>query len=257
VIQIQAGELTLLQFENLSRDPVVAHALTTRPHNYAPHRGPDRDRAVYWRKRVCEALGLPFEKLTSPEQVHGADVLAIADEDVGCGRDGREGAVRFVDGLITDRPGVPTIHQSADCPLVCVYDRDRPAVGCIHASWRGTVAGAATNLVRQMERSFESVASRLLAAVSPSAGPCCYEVGPHVGRIVQARFGDADPPLVYRNGRVYLDLWEANRRQLVDAGVNAASIELAGLCTICDERFWSHRRDGAGAGRTALFIGLR
>ena len=83
-------------------------------------------------------------------------MLPVEPCDVGRGRDGRHTAVQFVDGLITDMPNVPLIILSADCPLVLVYDPDRPAVGAVHASWRGTVALAAENLVRQMVRSYGS-----------------------------------------------------------------------------------------------------
>jgi len=67
----------------------------------------------------------------------------------------------------------------------------------------------------------------------------------------------ADQCLAVRNGRLTFDLWEANRSQLVQTGVQPACIELAGICTICDHRFWSHRRDGHNAGRNAMFVALR
>jgi len=257
MIERSHGDVTLLSFASLAAIPRLVHAVTTRPQNCAPHRGIACEEAVHWRKRVCEVLGMSFESLTSPEQVHGADVLALEPGDVGRGRDGRHGAIQFVDGLITDMPDVPLIILSADCPLVLVCDPDRPAVGAVHASWRGTVAGAAENLVRQMVCSYGSDPSRMKAAISPSAGPCCYEVGPHVRRIARTRLADADDCFVEQGRRVLFDLWTANRNQLAAAGIPPDAIEVARLCSICDRRFWSHRRDGADAGRTALLIGLR
>jgi polyphenol oxidase len=256
MISQTVGELTLLRFDTLADQPGLAHAVTTRPQNYAPHRGEGREQAIRWRHEVCDLLGAPFESLTSPEQVHGAEVLAVEPFDVGRGRDGRQGAVQFVDGLITDRPGVPLIILSADCPLICAYDPDRPAAGAVHASWRGTVAGASENLIRQMVRSYGSDSGRLKTAISPSAGPCCYEVGQHVRRVARTRLVEADSCFVERDGRVFFDLWTANRRQLLASGVRAENIEVAGACSICDHRFWSHRRDGDNAGRFALFISL-
>ncbi len=253
----RCGDLTLLRFEILADAPRLAHAVAGRPHNFAPHRGPQRDEAVRRRRQVCDLLKLPFERLTSPAQVHGPDVLAVEEGDIGCGRDGRESAVPHVDGLITDRPGVPLVLLSADCPLVCVFDPDRPAVGAVHASWKGTVAGAAGRLVAMMARTFGSRTERLRAGVAPSAGPCCYEVGHDVRRLARTRLEQADRFFIERDGRLFFDLWEANRRQLIDAGVPATAIEVAGLCSICDRRFWSHRREGPETGRTALFIGLR
>jgi len=251
------GDLTLLQFEQLAQQPGLVHAVTTKPQNLAPHRGIGRDQAIHWRQRICDVLDVSFERLTSPAQVHGGDCLRIEEGDVGWGRDGRDSAVPFVDGLITDRLNVPMILLSADCPLVCAYDPDRPALGAIHASWRGTVAGAAQQMVVQMQRTFGSEPARLRAAICPSAGPCCYEVSEHVRRVARTRLDDVDRCFRERGDRLIFDLWSANRKQLVGAGVPTHQIEVAGICSICDPRLWSHRGDGPNAGRFALFVSLR
>lgn len=257
MLQETHGDLTLLHFPRLAREAGLAHAMTTRPQNYAPHRGNGRESAIDARRRVCEILGTEYDRLTSPEQVHGGEVVAVEDGDIGRGRDGRGTAVRYVDGLLCDKPGVPLILLSADCPLVCVYDPVRRAVGAVHASWQGTVAHASANLVAQMTRLFGCESARLLAAIAPSAGPCCYEVGHDVRRIAQGKLADVDTFFKPHNDRFLFDLWSANRTQLVSSGVDPANIEIAGLCSICDNRFWSHRRDGADAGRSALFLALR
>jgi copper oxidase (laccase) domain-containing protein len=118
------------------------------------------------------------------------------------------------------------------------------------------VAGAASNLVRQMVDQFGSRADCLTAAITPSAGPCCYEVGDEVRRVASTRLAEAEACFVERDGRFLFDLWRANRRQLIDGGVPAEQIETAGLCSMCDDRFWSHRRDGADAGRFGLIVAL-
>ncbi len=249
--------IPLLKFERLSRVAGFVHAIASKPHNYAPHRGAGREYAVEARRRVCEILGVPFERLTSPEQVQAAEVVRIEPNDWGCGRDGRGSALKYVDGLLCDTPDVPLILMSADCPLICVYDPARPAIGTVHAGWQGTVAGAAENLINQMRRAFGSAPADLIAGISPAAGPCCYEVGPEVRRIAATRLPDADEVVAVRNGKLTFDLWNANRNQLLRAGLLAENVELAGLCSICTPNFWSHRRDGADAGRTALFVAMR
>ncbi|MHC4442281.1 MAG: peptidoglycan editing factor PgeF [Planctomycetota bacterium] len=256
MIEDSFGELGLLRFERLSEEPNLAHAFTTRPHNFAPHYGPDRNRAIYWRQRVCEILEVTFDNLTAPQQVHGGDIIRIVDQDVGRGKDGRNSAVRFVDGLITDRPNVPIIMLSADCPLICAYDPDAPAIGVAHASWRGTVGRIAKNLIRQMVTEFDSDPSRIIAAISPSAGPCCYEVDSQVYRMARTRLDRADACFTGKGDKYMFDLWQANQQQLIGRGVMPENIEIAQLCSICDKRFWSHRRDGKNAGRSALFVSL-
>ncbi|NLX13835.1 MAG: laccase domain-containing protein [Phycisphaerales bacterium] len=257
MIEATYADLTLLQFENLDQEAGLTHAFTTRPQNYAPHRGMGKDKAIDARRKVCDILGASFDRLTSPAQVHNALILRIEEEDIGRGRDGRDSALPYVDGLVTDRPNLPMILLSADCPLVCVYDPDRPAVGGCHASWLGTVGGITGQLVRRMLTEFGSRPERLRAAITPSAGPCCYEVGHEVRRIARDTISEADTFLIERNGQLFFDLWAANRRQLTDAGLKEGNIETASLCSICDQRFWSHRRDGADAGRSALIVNLR
>lgn len=257
MIEKTYGNIRLLTFERLSREAGLAHGVTTRPQNYAPHRGEGREQAIEHRKEVCRILGASYDRLTSPSQVHGADVLAVDDLDIGCGRDGRGSAVGNVDGLITDRSDVPLILMSADCPLICAYHPGRHAIGAVHASWKGTVGRAAEHLVHRMQAEFGCKPAELLTAICPSAGPCCYEVGRELLRIARTRLDNADDCFVHRDGRMYFDMWRANREQLVEAGVPEANIETAGICSICDQRFWSHRRDGENAGRTALFIALR
>jgi YfiH family protein len=134
----------------------------------------------------------------------------------------------------------------------------RRAIGAVHSSWQGTVAHATTQMVRVMQQAFGSSPDDLLAGIAPCAGPCCYEVGQDVRRIARTKLENSDQFFhEHCPGRTTFNLWAANRQQLLDSEVQSENIELAGLCSICDTRFWSHRRDGATAGRSALFISLR
>ena len=181
----------------------------------------------------------------------------MAECDAGRGREGRHNAVPFVDGLITDRLGVGLLSMSADCPTMLIYDPVRRAVGLAHASWRGTLGGIAANLVAQMQRSFGCRPTDLMAGIGPSAGPCCYEVKNDVRRVAATRLEHVDQLIPSRGGRFFLDLWATLESQLLRAGVPQANIEQAHLCTMCDERFYSHRRDGPGTGRFGLLCAVK
>jgi len=256
MIEDTSDEEPLLRFKHLAAEPGLVHAFASRPWNLAPHRGPQRELAVERRRRICAVLGVAFDRLPSPQQVHGAEILRVEETDIGAGRLGRAEAVPFVDGLITERPGVPLVLLSADCPLVLAYDPRRSALGIVHASWLGTAAGITTRLVERLHAEFGCDAADLRAAIAPCAGPCCYEVGNEVLRIFRTRFAEGDRFFRPAGDRFLLDLWEANQAQLLSAGVRPERIERADLCTICTGRFWSHRRDGADAGRSALFAAL-
>jgi YfiH family protein len=257
MITTSLQDIDLFQFSRLAERPGLAHAMIGKGWNMAPHRGPEAKRAVERRKAVCAHLGISFDRLTAPEQVHGAEVLAIDPSEIGAGRNGRADAVGFVDGLMTDRADVGVAILSADCPVVLVYDEMTRAIGAVHASWRGTVAGIARHLVQSMVKQYGCDPGQMVAGICPSAGPCCYEIGPEVARIVAHRFDRPERYLPVRNGQTMLDLWQANFDQLTEQGLRPEKIERADLCTICDDRFFSHRREGKTTGRNALIAGIR
>lgn len=250
-------DTSLFQFESLRNALPLVHAVTAKPQNMAAHRGPDADRAVERRRLICDHLGVSFERLTSPEQVHGPELVPVVPEIVGAGRYHRDQAVKFVDGLITDQFDLPLLTMSADCPTILVYDPDRPALGAAHASWRGTLAGMTTNLVRAMVRTYACDPDHLRAGISPAAGPCCYEVGPDVTRIIETRYDNAVDYLPRLDDKTHLDLPALNRDQLIAEGLRPEHIELASICTICDGRFYSHRADGPATGRFALICAMK
>ena len=159
------------------------------------------------------------------------------------------------DGLITHVPGILLTVQAADCMPVLVFDPVQRVVGAFHAGWRGTVAGIVSVGVSAMSAEFGCGPADMIAAIGPGIGPQSYVVGDAVREAFVAAFPYA-PELFDREMR--LDLWEANRRQLVDAGLLAENISVLGEDTATQtERFFSHRAEGGFTGRMMGAIGLR
>lgn len=246
----------LFHFPTLAAIDGFAHAITSRPWNMATHCGPDAELAVDRRRRVCRQIGLPFEGLTAADQVHSPHVVRVGPPDVGAGREGRHTALRFVDGMVCDLPGVALMQFSADCPMVLLVEPRRRIVGTAHASWRGTVAGITGELVRQLRREFDVDPAALVGGICPCVGRSEYEVGEEVRRVAIARLADGERFFLRRGDTWRFDLRAANVDQLVRAGVDAARISVASNCTLSDARFFSHRRDGAETGRFALIAGF-
>jgi YfiH family protein len=145
---------------------------------------------------------------------------------------------------------------SADCALVLVYDPARRVMGLAHAGWKGTIASITGRLVSTMIEHAGCRPADLWAGISPAAGPQKYEVGPEVRQQAAKAMPNADRYFPAIAGGIAFDLWACNRDQLLDAGVPAEQIELAGICTIGDERFFSYRRDGPGTGRFGLLAAI-
>jgi len=234
---------TVGRFAALEALPGVVHAVTTRrgPDVAAAARDPGPAAAA-----LAEALGL--EGAAWCRQVHGAAVLAA----------GAAGEAGPADGLVAARRGLGLAGRSADCPLILVADARGRAVGMAHASWRGTVRRIAAALVERLA-ALGPRPEDLVACVCPSAGPCCYEVGPDVLAAAREGIGpDAEAFFHRRGGRTFFDLWAANRQQLLRAGLLEAGVHVAGVCTICrNDLFPSHRAEGGRAGRFLAMIGTR
>jgi YfiH family protein len=227
----------------------VANAFTLRPEDLRVVGGSDARRADDRRERLCQALGGDPALLTWMEQVHGHAVAVIDPARAGRQIDG-------ADGLVTAQQGVTLLALSADCPVVTVADPGRSVLGIAHAGWRGTLRGITRNLVQAMVQRFACRPADLLAAVSPSAGPDRYQIGDDVLQLARHHLSDPDRFLIRRGDSLFLDLWSANVVQLTEAGLEPERIDLARMCTIGDERFFSYRRDGPATGHAAMLAVL-
>jgi hypothetical protein len=187
------------------------------------------------------------------------------------------------DGLLTATPGLLLAIQTADCLPVILVDPKRRAVGVFHAGWRGTVKRIVEKGVGQMQHRFGSSPRDLRAAIGPGIHGCCYEVGEDVRTKFESQFSyagklfrevkESDPvrekyPLLFLTARapghgdlpnkIFLDLVEANRQQLREAGVLAKSIWASPLCTNChNDLLFSYRAESGKTGRMMGVVGVR
>lgn len=246
----------------------VVHAVSTRHGgvsrgafeslNVGLHVGDEPEAVLENRRRLCEAVGVELDSLVAGAQALGNAVAWVTEADRGRGARDAATALRDTDALMTDSTGIALIAFSADCPLIALVDARRRAIGLVHASRRGTLDRIAERTVRAMGRLLGCRAADLVAAIAPSIGPCCYEVGDDVAAEARQALPGAERLLARRNGRWHLDLWAANAAQLVAAGLAAERIELPGLCTRCrPDEFYSHRASAGTTGRFALVLGLR
>lgn len=254
----------MMQFNSLKAYPKLTHAVTTTrfagidPFNLADHIGPARSQAIENRKRLCQALGLSFERLTVSEQVHRGQVAIVDVKLIGRGASGRADAIGGCDGLITSAASVPLMALSADCPLLLIYDPSRNVLATVHASWRALADGIIANVIDRFADDFNCERRRLIAGLSPSAGPCCYEVADDFCDCISKVNGLGRFIVSNDDGRSkHYDLWQASVWSLTQAGLAETNIEVMGLCTICDCRFFSYRRQGLQAGRFALIAAIR
>jgi polyphenol oxidase len=226
-------------------DP-LSHGWTTRQLELGG--GAHQDRTAW--DRLAAAAGVSPAQLVRLRQVHGAEVF-IAQEVVPVERP-------EADIVLTSRFDLAVAVQVADCAPVLLASRSGDVVGAAHAGWRGTAANVSGVAVHAFRHRFGVDAESLAAAIGPSIGPCCYEVGEELIAAFSSRAWtehDLERWFIRRAGRVFLDVWQANADQLQRAGIPPQQVHVSGLCTACHpDWFFSYRRDGAGTGRLAAFI---
>lgn len=193
------------------------------------------------RQRVLSAFGFTAENLCLLHQVHGTRIVRAQPGN------GAEQA----DAQHTDDPSLLLAVSFADCQPVLYSDPDSGAVAAAHCGWRGTAAGLAGSVVKDMQRVYGTDPARVKTVLGPAICGDCYQVGPDVGdRFSAAGLGAALRPDPHDAARFRLDLTSANRAALLQAGVREANIDDLRLCTSCrPESFYSHRRDRGTTGR--------
>ncbi|MGC8549450.1 MAG: peptidoglycan editing factor PgeF [Acidobacteriaceae bacterium] len=286
------SKLSVVQVSDWSRYAWLQHGFSTRTGGvtkvYRPTQlagelnlgltaSDTRENVLENRRRFIEAVaGNPDATLVTLKQIHSnltRKITTRAEADV----------LRRADGLMTDRPGILLGIQTADCIPVMIADTRRKAVAIFHAGWRGTLKRIVEGGVGRMRMEFRSRPEDLIATIGPGIAQCCYSVGEEVCAEFTSQFAyapelfcevyDSDPirekyPLLFLTQRapghspigpsLHLDLFEANRRQLLDAGLRPQSIHVIGHCTSCQtNRYFSHRAGHGFAGRMLSVIGIR
>jgi YfiH family protein len=274
--------VTILQVPAFAKIPWLIHGFSTRPGgvsevetekvlNLGAVEWDTRENADENKRRFQAALGAGDLTLVSLHQIHSDVVRSFATASTKQCKG---------DASITSSPGLLLGVRTADCAPVLLVDPKKRAIAAIHAGWRGTLARIVTKTIGHLQMEFGNRPQDLLAAVGPTIGGCCYEVGTEVASAFTAKFpnasdffdelrtGDEPNPLQWLNmmppghqpppNKVLLDLKKANRAQLLEAGVREENIFITQLCTSCDvDRLFSYRKEGAASGRLLSVIGIR
>ena len=226
--------------------------------NLGQNRGDEPARVRENYRRMCDAIGLPTERLVLSKQVHLCHVQKVTEADVGNGFFS-ENRFEDADALMTNERNVPLVIFTSDCVPVFLYDSENKAIALVHAGWRGTVGGICRITVESMKREYGTDPGKVVAAIGPSICRKCFEIGPEVAEQFDVAFaGKTDEILSKGEGdRFYADLWRANEEMLLSAGVRRENITVSGLCTMCrPDLFFSHRATNGQRGSNAGFLML-
>ena len=207
------------------------------------------------RQLLAKAVGFEMGQLTLGEQTHSTHVTVVRAEERG--RGGCDNLSRFpdTDALVTAEKGICLMVLTADCVPVLLYDPVCRVIAAVHAGWKGTVGKIVVRTLEVMRKEWGCRPENILAAIGPSIGKCCFEVGDEVA----ARFMEQGfPGVVSQNGdSLHVDLWKANEIQLLSEGIREFHIESAHVCTRCHAHTFFSYRGGDSLARFGTGIMLK
>lgn len=228
--------------------------------NITHYCGDTAEHVAECRKELCHALGIDDSRLILPRQTHGNKVLCIDKAFMEKSKEEQSALLYGVDAVVTGLPRICIGVSTADCIPLLLYDCSNGVVAAVHAGWRGTVAHMATECIKTMREYYNSSPADIRAIIAPGISIDAFEVGDEV----YESFAEAGFPMERISRRYptadgrekwHIDLWEANRLQLIDAGVEPEKTVITGICTYRQyEEFFSARRLGINSGR--IFNGI-
>jgi YfiH family protein len=260
------NSLPLYQFENLSQFKEIKHYVSTRAGGVSNGNGLETlntsfladnsiEAVIENRKRIAEAISISPSNLIFPSQTHEDNIVTV---DSTFSANSHE-KMTCTDALISNQKNFCISVVTADCVPILLFDKKNKVVSAVHAGWRGTVKMIAQKAVLKMQTFFGSKTEDIWVGIGPSIGPEVYQVGSEVITEFVNAFG-TKKGLVSKetaDGKGFVNLWEANKRQLTEIGIPESQIEIAGICTYSNsETFFSARRNEGKGGRFASGICL-
>ena len=252
--------LDFYRFKAFQKHPKLLHLVTTKssdmPYSFslALHTGEDEKTIISNRDLVAKQLQIKDTlHFIVANQTH-SDNIHIVTEDKTKGWENLSDAIKECDALITNLPNIVLTILTADCVPILLYDKKNHVVAAIHAGWKGTKAQITSKTITKMKETFNSHTEDIVAAIAPSIGQCCYEVGEDVAQ----HFFDTPQGLRQVQEKYMLDLPHINKIQLLQSGLKEEHIEMSNICTACEvDHFFSYRKEQGCSGRFMSMIGLK
>lgn len=226
--------------------------------NLSFNRGDKRDNVLENYKRLCDCKNIDINNLVLSKQTHTNNVKTVTKAD--CGTGIFKESFSDIDGLVTNQKGVALVTQYADCTPLVFLDTKNKVIATSHAGWRGTVKEIGKKTVEKMVNEFGSNPSDIIVGIGPCIKECCYEVDDPVYNEF-SKLSYLDLSKIFKakeNGHYMLNLVEANRQILINAGIPDNNFDLSDICTCCNaEEMHSHRKSKGERGNLALIIELK
>lgn len=265
---VKKGNLEYIKFPKIEKTGIVNHLFSTRmggvsegdcsTMNLSFNRGEPRENVLKNYGIICNAENISIDNLVLSAQTHTNNVICVTKSD--CGTGIFKEPFSDIDGLITNQKGVALVTQYADCTPLLFCDPVNRVVATSHAGWRGTVKQIGKLTVEKMIREFNCNPSDIIAGIGPCIKECCYEVDdPVYTEFKKLEFLNLDDCFTKKtNGKYMLNLVNANKQILLNAGILPQNIDESDICTCCNAKYLhSHRATNGKRGNLAAIIELK
>lgn len=254
--------IPLYQFDHFSTENKIFHFISTRKgdtsispipsFNIGYNSGSTIEEVYANRLKLAEIMNISPENLIFQKQIHGIHIEEIISTST------KTVDIPDTDGMITAVPGICLCVKGADCVPILFFDPVCHVCAVVHAGWKGTYKKIAEKMVSTLIHKFNCNPKNILVGIGPSAGPESYQVGSEVADLFKAEFPRWEKIVIGKKHDLFLNLWECNKLQLIESGLNESNIEISKFCTIKNNNlFYSYRGDKIETGRFACGIMLK
>ena len=240
-MQIYGQNVQYIKSKLLSKyDNIILHGITVRGTDFM-HKDINSSTFLLSKEKMGKEFNISTNDLYFLNQVHDKNVLEIYEDT--------RNEIKDYDAVVTKVSNKMLMTCFADCVPILLFDVKNKIVSSIHSGWKGTVKQIAKNTIESMKEKYKSNTEDIVAVIGPSIGPCCFEVKEDVKK----QFVDIYGAEVSINNKI--DLWLANKLQLLNCGLKKENIECMNICTCCNkDKFYSYRKGDIEEGRFSAFI---
>lgn len=258
--------VTYISFPKLEKTGLVRHIFSTKLGGVSPYPfGPmnmsfnrdERENVLKNYELLCDCVGIDTNHLVLSKQTHTNNVMVVNKSH--CGTGYNKQSFEDIDGLVTNEPGVALVTQYADCTPLIFCDPVKKVIATSHSGWRGTVQEIGKVTVNKMVTEFGCNPSDIIACIGPCIQKCCYEVDtPVLEEFEKLTYLDLSKIFTDKGGGKYwLDMVEANKQILINAGIKKENMDISDLCTNCNsDSLHSHRATKGQRGTIGVIIEL-
>ncbi len=260
------GDITYITFPKLDATGLVRHIFSTKlggvsPYPYGPMNMSfnldTRENVIKNYELLCACVGIDTSHLVLSKQTHTNNVMVVNKSHCGTGYD--KDSFQDIDGLITNESGVALVTQYADCTPLIFCDPVKKVIATSHSGWRGTVKEIGKITVEKMQKEFGCNPADIIACIGPCISKCCYEVDtPVYEEFKKLEYLKLDEIFTDKGeGKYWLDMAQANKQVLLNAGIKPENMDISDLCTNCNaDTLHSHRATKGQRGTIGVIIEL-